>query len=192
MGRLLDTDEAVMTANQMMVKLGSFASDPHGMISKEWDSPAATIESLIQAVVLAKRIGGLQESDTFVVQARERVMKWTICQRDPHKILYEAINDADVNFGSLTTAVMEAKRFGGLTDGDKYVATANAMLANMEPQPVAFLSTQGKVEPWGGPLSFLFRSQNHHTEHQPAGCDCPCTENDQVDRDFASILNFGR
>lgn len=192
MGRLLDTDEAIITAQQMMTKLGAFAMDPSGMISKEWDSPSATVQSLMQAVILAKRIGGLQESDTFVIQARERVEKWTICARDPHKILYEAINDPDVNFGSLTTAVMQAKRFGGLSDGDKYVATANAMLSKMEPQPVAFLTTQGKVESWGGPLSLLFRSQNHHTEKQPEGCDCPCTENDQVDGDFASIMNFGR
>jgi len=193
-GRLLDTDQAIMVANEMMAKLGAFASDPRGMISKEWDSPAATIESLSQAIMLAKRIGKLIEGSKYINAARERVKTWTLCQREPHEVLYEAINAPDVNFGSLTTAVMQAKRFGGLTDDDKYVATANAMLLKMEPQPVAFLTTQGKVEPWGGPLSFLFRSRSHHAERQPEpfGCDCPCTENDQVDRDFESIINFGR
>merc|ERR1719401_4750 len=184
-------DQAIVAANEMLAKLTAYASDPRGMISKEWDSPSATIESLSQAVALAKRIGQLSESDTFVIKARERIEKWTICQRDPHKILYEAINDPDVNFGSLLTAIGQAERFGGLTQSDKYVATAYDMLAKMEPQPVAFLTTKGKVEPWGGPLSFLFRARNHRTERQPAGCDCPCTENDKVDRDFETILNFG-
>jgi len=228
--------EAIVVANAMLAKLGSFASNPQAMINQELDSPAATVESLMQAIALAQRIGRLEPSDKYVVHARQTAEKWITCQRDPHEIVYEAMNDPDANFGSVTTAITMAKRFGGLTDSDKYVDAANAMLAKMPRKDDiqaqqyraakedaiqaqqyraakedaiqaqqyraakdaihagkdAFLTIQGKVEPWGGPLSFLFRSQNHHTERQPAGCDCPCTENDRVDRDFESILNFGR
>lgn len=169
--RLPPYDQAVEVADDVLKKLKTIEADPNGFLFKAWDAPDATIDSLKQAIGVSMRIGHLIETDQSVVTARDMVHTWSEYSWDPNKKLYNAWNGPGRTYEGLSKAIALARRFGGGLLSERYIETAEQMLSKMQ-KPVALL--EGPVAPWGGPLSFLFRSMSRHNEREPPGCDCPC------------------